>query len=109
VPGRAFVVVRPAQRSIGQPAAAHVPTPPSTTWTTCSAPSRWSRLAATALRCPDAQRIDRVFYRSSSALTISPRKWRIDRRFTDAKGQPLSDHLAVAVELDWKSHEPSSH
>jgi endonuclease/exonuclease/phosphatase family metal-dependent hydrolase len=62
-----------------------------------------------ALHCPDAQRIDRVFYRSSPALTISPRKWRIDRRFTDAKGQPLSDHLAVAVELDWKSHEPSSH
>ena len=26
----------PGQRSIGQPAAAHVPTPPSTTWMTCS-------------------------------------------------------------------------
>ena len=30
----------PVQRSIGQPDSAHVPTPPSTTWTTCSAPSR---------------------------------------------------------------------
>jgi hypothetical protein len=61
-----------------------------------------------ALHCPDARRIDRVFYRSSPALTLRPRKWRIDRRFVDAKGQPLSDHLAVAVELDWKSGEPSA-
>ena len=61
-----------------------------------------------ALRCPDARRIDRVLFRSSPALTIRPRKWSIDRRFTDAKGQPLSDHLAVSVELDWKSYAPGS-
>jgi len=61
-----------------------------------------------ALHCPEPRRIDRVFYRSSPALTFSPRKWSIDRRFVDAKGQPLSDHLAVAVELEWKSNEPSS-
>jgi endonuclease/exonuclease/phosphatase family metal-dependent hydrolase len=60
-----------------------------------------------ALRCPDLRRIDRVFYRSSPALTFSPRKWSVDRRFVDAKGQPLSDHLAVAVELDWKSGGPN--
>jgi endonuclease/exonuclease/phosphatase family metal-dependent hydrolase len=56
-----------------------------------------------ALHCPDLRRIDRVFYRSSPALTMIPRKWSLDRRFVDAKGQPLSDHLAVAVELDWTS------
>jgi endonuclease/exonuclease/phosphatase family metal-dependent hydrolase len=61
-----------------------------------------------AVHCPDPRRIDRVFYRSSPALTIIPRKWSIDRRFVDAKGQPLSDHLAVAVELDWKSSEPTA-
>jgi endonuclease/exonuclease/phosphatase (EEP) superfamily protein YafD len=60
------------------------------------------------LHCPDERRIDRVFYRSSPGLTMRPRKWSIDRRFVDAKGQPLSDHLAVAVELDWTS-EPSLH
>jgi len=60
------------------------------------------------LHCPDPGRIDRVFYRSSPTLTFSARKWSIDRRFVDAKGQPLSDHLAVAVELDWKSAEPTS-
>jgi hypothetical protein len=40
----------PGQRPTGQPARSHVPTPPSTTWTTRSAPARCSRLAATALR-----------------------------------------------------------
>lgn len=64
--------------------------------------------ACEALRCPDQRRIDRVLYRSSPALTLSPRKWSVDRRFVDAKGQPLSDHLAVAVEFDWKSGEPSA-
>jgi len=61
-----------------------------------------------ALRCPDARRIDRVFYRSSPTLTFTARKWSIDRRFVDATGRPLSDHLAVAVELDWKSSEPGA-
>jgi len=65
--------------------------------------------ACQALRCPDPHRIDRVFYRSSSTLTLRARKWSIDRRFVDARGRPLSDHLAVAVELDWQSREASSH
>lgn len=64
--------------------------------------------ACSALRCPEPRRIDRVFYRSSPALVFAPRKWSIDRRFVDAKGQPLSDHLAVAVEFDWRSSEPTA-
>ncbi|HET7538872.1 MAG TPA: endonuclease/exonuclease/phosphatase family protein [Polyangiaceae bacterium] len=60
------------------------------------------------LHCPEPRRIDRVFYRNSPTLTFSPRKWTIDRRFVDHQGKPLSDHLAVAVELAWKSAEPSS-
>lgn len=59
--------------------------------------------ACRALRCPDPRRIDRVFYRSSPALTLVPRKWSLDRRFVDERGQPLSDHLAVSVELDWQT------
>jgi len=63
--------------------------------------------ACEALHCPDARRIDRVFFRSTPTLTIRPRKWSIDRGFVDAQGRPLSDHLAVAVELDWHSDEPN--
>jgi endonuclease/exonuclease/phosphatase family metal-dependent hydrolase len=64
--------------------------------------------ACSTLHCPEPRRIDRVFYRSSPALAFAPRKWSIDRRFVDAKGQPLSDHLAVAVEFDWQTRESSA-
>ena len=56
-----------------------------------------------ALHCPDSGRIDRVFYRSSAALSWLPLKLKIDRRFVDARGRALSDHLAVAAELQWTS------
>jgi endonuclease/exonuclease/phosphatase family metal-dependent hydrolase len=55
-----------------------------------------------ALRCSDPGRIDRIFYRNSSSLRLSPKRWQVDRRFVDANRQPLSDHLAVAVQLDWR-------
>jgi len=64
--------------------------------------------ACTALHCPEPRRIDRVFYRGSSTLAFVPRKWSIDRRFVDAHGQPLSDHLAVAVEFNWQTIEPNT-
>jgi hypothetical protein len=57
--------------------------------------------ACEALRCPEPWRIDRIFYRSSERLRWTPRRWRVDARFVDAERRPLSDHLAVAVELDW--------
>jgi len=56
-----------------------------------------------AVHCPEPQRIDRIYVRSSSQLSWRPRKWTLDRRFVDARGEPLSDHLAVAAELDWSS------
>lgn len=56
-----------------------------------------------ALHCPDPGRIDRIYVRSSPHLSWQPRSWAIDRRFVDAQGVPLSDHLAVTAELDWSS------
>jgi Endonuclease/Exonuclease/phosphatase family len=56
-----------------------------------------------AAHCPDPQRIDRIFVRSSPQLTWQPRSWSIDKRFVDDQGAPLSDHLAVSAELDWSS------
>jgi len=53
------------------------------------------------LRCPEPWRIDRVLFRSSEALKLAPKSWRVDRRFVDTARRPLSDHLAVAVELEW--------
>ncbi len=40
--------------------------------------------------CPDPGRIDRVFYRSSSGVSLAAKRWRIDRTFVDRRGQPLS-------------------
>jgi endonuclease/exonuclease/phosphatase family metal-dependent hydrolase len=59
-----------------------------------------------ALRCPEPFRIDRILLRSSEELTLTPRSWRVDRRFVDTLRRPLSDHLAVAVELEWTANAP---
>lgn len=53
------------------------------------------------LRCRQPSRVDRVLFRSSEALELAPRAWRVDERFVDASRRPLSDHLAVAIDLDW--------
>jgi endonuclease/exonuclease/phosphatase family metal-dependent hydrolase len=58
------------------------------------------------LRCKEPSRIDRILFRSSDALTLTPRSWRVDPRFVDAQRRPLSDHLAVAVELEWTANGP---
>jgi endonuclease/exonuclease/phosphatase family metal-dependent hydrolase len=57
------------------------------------------------LRCPEPWRIDRVLVRGSATLSLTPRAWRIDRSFRDARGQPLSDHRLVAVDLDWSTRD----
>lgn len=45
--------------------------------------------------------LDRVLYRSSSQVSLKPRAWRADRRFVDADGNDLSDHLPMAAEFEW--------
>lgn len=57
--------------------------------------------ACETLRCGEPRRIDRVFFRSSRTLRLDARRWSVDRRFVDENQRPLSDHLAVAVELEW--------
>jgi endonuclease/exonuclease/phosphatase family metal-dependent hydrolase len=60
--------------------------------------------ACSEVQCGDP-RVDRVLYRSSRALLLGVKKWRIDRDFVDDQGRPLSDHLPVAVAFDWQ-HRP---
>lgn len=57
------------------------------------------------LGCPEPGRIDRVLVRGTDALRLVPLSWKAERRFTDASGQPLSDHLPVVVELGWESRQ----
>ena len=55
-----------------------------------------------ALSCGD-ERIDRVFFRNSATLQLTPSGWRTADEFVDGAGQPLSDHRAVAVDFTWQS------
>jgi len=61
--------------------------------------------ACAEARCSEPGRIDRVLYRSSPELQLRPKQWRIAREFVDGGGQPLSDHLPVAVAFDWQQPE----
>jgi endonuclease/exonuclease/phosphatase family metal-dependent hydrolase len=45
--------------------------------------------------------VDRVLFRSSDALALTPTAWQIDGRFIDAQGRDLSDHKAVGVDFRW--------
>lgn len=50
-----------------------------------------------------SESIDKVFYRSSSRITLSPKNYRIEGQlFTNKDKLPLSDHLPVAVDFEWK-------
>jgi len=51
------------------------------------------------LGCREPERIDRVLYRSSRWVEIQPVGWSTPDEFVDEDGNPLSDHLPVAVEL----------
>ena len=55
-----------------------------------------------ALACRDARRIDRVMVRDGGRVALEPLSWRVDPRFVDAAGRPLSDHRPVAVRLRWR-------
>ena len=60
------------------------------------------------LRCAEPGRVDRVLYRSSPSLELSPRSWCTDPSFRDAGRRPLSDHRAVAVVFDWRRRKAES-
>jgi hypothetical protein len=53
--------------------------------------------------CPETDcGLDRVLFKSSSTLDLTPTRFRTDQRFVDANGDDLSDHPAVAVSIAWQ-------
>lgn len=52
------------------------------------------------------ERIDRVFYRGSEDVELDVVGWWTDRRFVDVRGEPLSDHPAIGVEISWRRSVP---
>ncbi|WP_051292623.1 endonuclease/exonuclease/phosphatase family protein [Olivibacter sitiensis] len=50
-----------------------------------------------------SESIDKIFYRSSRKIKLKPSNYRIEgKKFTDGNRLPLSDHLPVAVDFEWK-------
>lgn len=56
--------------------------------------------ACRALNCPEPNRIDRVLFRSSATVTLTPKSHAVETSFVDAAGNPLSDHEPVSVTFD---------
>ncbi len=56
--------------------------------------------ACGALAC-GSESIDRILLRSGPGLTLTPVSWEHPPAFVDGEGQKLSDHLPVAVGVDW--------
>lgn len=55
------------------------------------------------LACPSAGNIDKVLYRGSPQLQLTPESWRRDTQtFVTSDGEPLSDHVPVAVKFEWQ-------
>jgi hypothetical protein len=55
----------------------------------------------------DADKIDKVVFRSSGDLELTPTSHQFERDiFVDGAGEPLSDHDALHVEFDWKARSP---
>ena len=69
------------------------------------------RDACIELGCARRRSVDRVLYRSSPSVTLEARRYRVARELVDHRGRPLSDHLGVAVDLEWRltaSRDPRS-
>jgi hypothetical protein len=57
--------------------------------------------ACRALACGEENRIDRIMFRSSSDLVLTPSNWHVDPSFVREDGSDLSDHEAVGADLSW--------
>ena len=50
----------------------------------------------------DVESLDKIFFRSSSQLQFTPAAYQVERAlFTDSRGNHLSDHLAVSMQVNW--------
>ena len=58
--------------------------------------------ACTELKCAHPENIDKILYRSGDRVALEATDWAYqDKVFVTDGGEPLSDHLPVAVHLDW--------
>lgn len=56
--------------------------------------------------CAEPDHIDHILFRDGSGLSFEAASWTNAPEFVDDEMVPLSDHPAIAVELDWKLTRP---
>jgi len=70
-----------------------------------ASPSEPAPECATDEADPRCERIDKILYRSSPRLTLTPTAYAVNAQlFVDSAGHPLSDHLPVSVSFDFAAH-----
>jgi endonuclease/exonuclease/phosphatase family metal-dependent hydrolase len=58
--------------------------------------------ACDAVQCKEPGRIDRIFFRGSTTLTLTAKKWWVPAQFKDKDKKALSNHDPIAAILVWK-------
>jgi endonuclease/exonuclease/phosphatase family metal-dependent hydrolase len=48
--------------------------------------------------------IDRIMFRSSDLVSLTPLSWELPQEFIDAEGNDLSDHMPVSVRFSWEGN-----
>jgi len=48
--------------------------------------------------------IDRIMFRSSDLVSLTPLSWELPPEFIDAEGNDLSDHIPVSVRFGWEGN-----
>ena len=56
--------------------------------------------ACRTLKCAEPERIDRIMFRSSKTVTLTPKNFAVESSLVDASGKPLSDHEPVSATFD---------
>jgi hypothetical protein len=56
--------------------------------------------ACRTLKCAEPERIDRIMFRSSATITLTPKNFAVESSFVDVSGEPLSDHEPVSATFD---------
>lgn len=53
----------------------------------------------------EIESIDKILYRNGGGIVFEPKRYKIENElFVDELGRPLSDHLAVSLQLAWKTY-----
>jgi hypothetical protein len=59
--------------------------------------------ACRSLGCTDPHRVNRVMFRDSAKVKLSPQEWKAETSFVNGRGEQLSDQEPVKVRFAWRA------